>query len=145
MIVYLLRARNTVKDLSGQLLLAFEIRPISIVKFFWHVKNFPMKQCERHVTNVVYNVVRKTHGPNNFCVDCILKSEYQNDWWLSVDTLWPHVASQWWGHRLGYPGLDHGESRPEALDLTTGIKIFSRTRCLLSGRYWVQSRLINTW
>ena len=135
MIVYLLRARNTVKDLSGQLLLAFEIRPISIVTFFWHIKNFPMKQCARHVTNVVYNVVRKTHGPNNFCVDCILKSiKMIGDCQLTHgDHMSPPGHSD--GGGLGYPDLDHGESRPEALDLTTGIKIFSRTRCLLSGRY----------
>ena len=51
------------------------------------------------------------------------------------DHMTPAGHSDGGGHTLGDTDLDHGESQPEALDLTTGIKIFSRTRCLLSGRY----------
>ena len=108
--------------------------PSPLLHYFGMLKIFPWNNA-RGMCPMLSNAVRKiqkTHGPDHFCVDFSF-------WRLTItiiDTsrlVSPPDAA--WSQRYN---LDHGESQPEALDQTAGIKIFSRSRCLLSGSYWGQ-------
>ena len=112
--------------------------PCPLLQSFGTLKIFPWNNA-RGMWPMLSNVVRRHTAVLIISVPIYLFWRVSinliiADRWLTqagrCHHMTPHV-----GH--GYD-LDHGESRPEALDQTAGIKIFSRSRCLLSGRYWVQ-------